>query len=159
MPMLMTMLRGCSQDFAQLWAAANARPAAAADGRRAEVPSAETIAAHVEALLGGGKVADPEMLQIFTDLLTYVKDEARLARLLAMLPACSPLGCLSPIACALYHANSAVRSMAATILRVIECHKAAQPVVSALNPALLAGLDAAVAAQSKQQQSQRRSSR
>ena len=39
--------------------------------------------------------------------------------------------------------------MAATILRVVECHKAAQPVVSGLSPYLLLGLDAAVSAQGK----------
>ena len=64
----------------------------------------------------------------------------RLEQLLSMLPASSPLGCLAPIAGALFHTSASVRGMAGAILRAIEDHKAARPCVSGLNAFLMQGL-------------------
>jgi hypothetical protein len=69
-----------------------------------------------------------------------VADEARLEQLLSRLPGSSPLGCLSPVATALFHPNASVRNLAASLLRAIGEHKAANPLMSGLNSFLLLGL-------------------
>ena len=59
-----------------------------------------------------------------------------------MLPGSSPLGCLWPVAGALFHSNPSVRGEAANLMRTIEAHKAAKPLVAGLNAFLLSGFSA-----------------
>lgn len=79
------------------------------------------------------------MIHILQQLQAFAADEARLTKLLSMLPASSPTGSLTPIAGALFHPNASVRTLAASLLKSIEGHKASQPCVSGLNPFLLGG--------------------
>ena len=78
------------------------------------------------------------MIHILQQLQAFAADEARLTKLLSMLPASSPTGSLTPIAGAL-HPNASVRTLAASLLKSIEGHKASRPCVSGLNPFLLGG--------------------
>jgi len=89
---------------------------------------------------GRAHISDKEMEHVFGGMLAFVADEARLEQLLSMLPASSPLGCMAPIAGALFHTSASVRGFAASILRSIEDHKAARPCVTGLNAFLLQGL-------------------
>ena len=90
-------------------------------------------------LRSGTKASEKEMIHILQQLQAFAADEARLTKLLSMLPASSPTGSLTPIAGALFHPNASVRTLAASLLKSIEGHKASQPCVSGLNPFLLGG--------------------
>lgn len=136
-------LRACFQEHAQQLICARRRSAVADQPSRDKVPSAELVAHHLEQLRAGAKLSDAEMETIFTDLNEYVKEEARLVQLLAMVPGSSPLGCLAPISGALFHPLPKVRALAAKLLAVLDQFKAAKPCVSGLNTFLLLGYDCA----------------
>jgi len=138
-------LRSCFQEHAQQLICARRRSAVADQPKRGGeiVPSAELVAHHLEQLRAGAKLGDAEMLAIFTDLNEYVKEEARLVQLLAMVPGSSPLGCLAPVSGALFHPLPKVRTLAAKLLAVLDQFKAAKPCVSGLNTFLLLGYDCA----------------
>ena len=136
-------LRACFQEHAQQLVAERRRGSAAlaaAEKASEGAPSAEMAALYLEQLRSGARVSDKEMLHILNELLAFAGDDARLTHLLTMLPASSPLGCLSPVAGALFHPNGAVRALAASVVRAVEAKKAAKPCVAGLNPFLLVGI-------------------
>ena len=100
----------------------------------------EAVAQYLEQLRTGQRMTDKEMVHILSGLLAFAADEARLAALLASLPASSPLGCLSPLAGALYHPNATVRALAASLVRTVDAHPAAKSCVATLNAFMLTGL-------------------
>jgi len=134
-------LRACFQEHAQQLVAERHRGSAmlAASRRDADAPSAEMAAVLLEQLRSGSRVSEKEMVHILSQLVAFAANEARLTRLLAMLPAASPLGPLAPLATALFHPNVSVRGLAATLLRTVEGHRAAKPCVTGLNAFLLSG--------------------
>jgi len=133
-------MRACFQEHAQLLRSDQLRGSTAVMRRHADSPSAEMVMLFLEQLRSGSTMTDKELQHIFSSVLSFVADEARLVQLLSMLPGSSPLGCLSPIAGALFHPNESVRTLAASVLRAIEEHKAAKPLVGGLNGFLLLGL-------------------
>ena len=136
-------LRACFQERAQALMCESLRGSPAvikSMGPSAEAPSPDAVAQYVEQLRTGQRMTDKDMVHILSGILAFVADEERLARLLSLLPASSPLGCLSPLASALYHPNPAVRSLAASLVRAVDAHPAAKSCVSTLNGFLLAGL-------------------
>ena len=135
-------LRACFQEHAQHLVAERRRGSAAlvpspnqADG----VPSVDMAALYLEQLKSGRNISDKEMLHILGQLFAFAGEEARLTQLLAMLPASSPTGCLSPIAAALFHSNANVRALASSLMRTVEAHKAAKDLVAGSNAFLLSG--------------------
>ena len=136
-------LRACFQEYAQqLYCEMQRGSAALAKGfGRSGTPSAEMVMLYLEQLRSRTQMTDKEMLHIFSNILSFVSaDEERLVRFLAMLPASSPLGPVSPIASALFHPSIAVREKAAAILRVLEQRPTTRPTVTGLNSFLQLGL-------------------
>lgn len=134
-------LRACFQEHAQQLSSEQQRGSSVLETRRdADAPSAGMVMQYLEQLRSGSHISDKEMEHVFGGMLAFVADEARLEQLLSMLPASSPLGCMAPIAGALFHTSASVRGFAASILRSIEDHKAARPCVTGLNAFLLQGL-------------------
>ena len=136
-------LRACLQEHAQQLYCERQRGSAAlakppsADG----TPSTEMVLQYLEQLRSrSSQMTDKEMSHIFGGLLAFASDEGRLVELLHMLPGSSPLGCLSPIAAALYHPSPAVRDTACAVMRAVEAHKAARPCVASLNGFLQLGV-------------------
>jgi len=133
-------LRACFQEHAQLLICDRQRSNTSLVSCGQDDPSSRMVMQFLEQLRAGSHISDTEMQHSFTKILDFMADEARLEQLLSMLPASSPLGCLAPISGALFHSNSSVRGMAATILRALEEHKTTRTCVSGLNPFLLQGL-------------------
>ena len=137
-------MRACFQEAAQHIVAERRRGVAPAKGSSAGAsdgsPSAEMAALYLEQLRSGARQSEKEMTHILTQLLAFATaDDDRLTQLLSMLPASSPLGCLSSVATALYHPAAAVRTLAAAVLRAVEARAPAKPIVTGLNSFLLSG--------------------
>lgn len=133
-------LRSCFQEHAQQLRCEQLRGSTAVMRRHADSPSAEMVMLFLEQLRSGSSMTDKELQHIFSSILSFVADEARLVQLLSMLPGSSPLGSLSPFAGALFHPNASVRNLASSLLRAIEENKATKPLVGGLNAFLLIGL-------------------
>ena len=133
-------LRACFQEHAQQLRCEQLRGSIAVMRRHADSPSAEMVMLFLEQLRSASCMTDKELEHIFSSVHSFVADEARLEQLLSRLPGSSPLGCLSPVATALFHPNASVRNLAASLLRAIGEHKAANPLMSGLNSILLLGL-------------------
>ncbi|KOO53099.1 protein mesa [Chrysochromulina tobinii] len=133
-------LRACFQEHAQQLRCEQLRGSTAVMDRQAGSPSDEMVMLFLEQLRSASCMTDKELEHIFSSVHSFVADEARLEQLLSRLPGSSPLGCLSPVATALFHPNASVRNLAASLLRAIGEHKAANPLMSGLNSFLLLGL-------------------
>jgi len=133
-------LRACFQEHAQQLRCEQLRGSTAVMDRQAGSPSDEMVMLFLEQLRSASCMTDKELEHIFSSVHSFVADEARLEQLLSRLPGSSPLGCLSPVATALFHPNASVRNLAASLLRAIGEHKEANPLMSGLNSFLLLGL-------------------
>ena len=136
-------MRACFQEHAQQLVAERRRGSAAllaAPNQADGAPSADMAALYLEQLKTGRSVSDKEMVHILSQLLKFVADASRLALLIAMLPASSPLGPLAPIAGALFHPNEKVRGLASSLMRAIEAHTETKDLVSGSNAFLLSGV-------------------
>ena len=103
-------LRACFQEYAQQIHCELVRGSAALDMRRHAdgSPSTEMLMLCLEQLRSGSSISEKELTFMLSGVLAFCADEERLALLLSLLPASSPLGALSSLAGALFHPSQQV---------------------------------------------------